>query len=161
MFRIIRTRTLRALRADTSDLTALRPLLAETQTTAQTATDSAVRAEAVAETLRTDLAHVTANLARAEGELTALRAQHLLDTEDRVTLRALLRTARRRDSRPDRVYALYRRGALHSLHTTQDAAEIAAESAGADRAGWTAGKPGAALPPAAEVPWRIQALPLL
>ncbi|MGW9612657.1 hypothetical protein [Streptomyces diastaticus] len=35
-----------------------------------------------------------------------------------------------------------------------------AEAEGAPRSGWTSLGPGAAMPPAAEVPWRIQPLPL-
>lgn len=118
---------------------------------------AAARAEAqqhrqAAEKLRADLAH-------AEGELAVLRAQALLDTEDRAALRALLRAARK-TSRTDRVYVLFRRGELHSVHATVEAAEAAAEAEGAPRSGWTAHPPGAALPPAAEVAWRVQPLPL-
>lgn len=141
--RIVSTRALRA----TEETAAL--LRAEVKDATQ-----------VAISLREELATARAVTARAEGELTTLRAQHLLDTEDRAALRLLLRTVRKQSRPTDRIFVLFRHGRLHSLHATQDAAEIAAEAAGADRAGWTAGEPGAALPPAAEVPWRIQQLPL-
>jgi hypothetical protein len=128
-------------------------------------TEATLRAEVVSATqtaagLREELATARATAARAEGELTALRAQHLLDTEDRVALRMLLRTARRQQARTDRVYVLFHYGRLHSLHATQDAAEAAAEAEGAPRSGWTATPPGAAAPPASEVTWRTQQLPL-
>ncbi|MFF4771073.1 hypothetical protein ACFY1V_31650 [Streptomyces sp. NPDC001255] len=93
-------------------------------------------------------------------ELAAARAQVLLDAEDRVALRALLRTARRQENRANRVYVLFRYGALHSVHATNDAAEEAAEAEGAERSGWTSPAPGAALPSATEISWRIQPLPL-
>jgi hypothetical protein len=154
---LVRSRT---LHATTIELEKTRALLAQTQTEAATATDSAIRAETVAETLRADLARAIAAAARTEGELTALRAQHLLDTEDRVALRALLRTARRQQARGDRVYVLFHHGRLYGVYATQDAAEIAAEAEGAPRDGWTTQAPGAAMPPASEVTWRVQPLPL-
>lgn len=146
MIRIIRTRTLRQTAAQIIDLHDR----AEAQRT---------RAErALADAERTH--ELQASLARAEGALEILRAQHLLDTEDRVTLRALLRTSRKQSRPADRVFVLFRMGELHSLHASQDAAEIAAEAEGAPRSGWTADAPGAALPPASTVAWRVQALPL-
>ncbi|WP_228978443.1 hypothetical protein [Streptomyces sp. DH12] len=136
------------------------------RTEAATATDSAIRAESVVESQLHQLARSHADrlqaerdAARAEGELAALRAQALLDTEDRAVLRALLRTARRR-STADRVYALFRRGALHSVHATLEAAEAAAEAEGAPRSGWATQPAGAGTPSAAEVAWRVQPLPL-
>ncbi|WP_371791924.1 hypothetical protein OG217_23255 [Streptomyces sp. NBC_01023] len=164
MITMVRTRTLNALRASLSGAEA------ETATAraeadryrgeAQTATDSTARAETALEELRGVLARSTADAARLEGELTALRAQMLLDTEDRQTLRTLLRITRKQNGRADRVYALFHRGQLHSIHATLDAAEIEAETQGASRSGWTTHTPGAALPPASEVLWRVQPLPL-
>ncbi|MFF7553587.1 hypothetical protein ACFZA9_11955 [Streptomyces olivaceus] len=152
MIRIIRTRTLRELET-----------AAHTEPPSPPdcpATDTVIRAELTVESLQRELADARARAARAEGELATLRAQHLLDTEDRVVLRTLLRTARKKTRPADRVHVLFQRGALHSIHATHDDAELAAEAEGAPRDGWTADKPGAGRPPAAEVTWRIQALPL-
>lgn len=91
-----------------------------------------------------------------EGELTVLRSQHHLDSEDRATLRALLRTARKQAARANRVYLLLRNGALHSVHATAEAAEAAAKAEGAPPGGWTTLAPGAPLPPASETPWWVQ-----
>lgn len=135
MITFVRTRTLRGLHDQVADARA-----------------EAEQHRQAAEELRAALAH-------AEGELAVLRAQALLDTEDRAALRALLRTARK-NNRTDRVYVLFRRGALHSVHASIEAAEAAAEAEGAPRSGWTSHSPGAALPPAAEVAWRVQQLPL-
>ncbi|WP_329356951.1 hypothetical protein [Streptomyces anulatus] len=143
MFRIIRTRTLQQASAQ-----------AEVQ---QQRADHAEQTH-TADTER--LGDLERALGQAQGALEILRAQQLLDTEDRAALRALLRTARRQTRQADRVFVLFRHGALHSLHATQEAAEAAAEAEGAPRSGWTALKPGAALPPASEVTWRVQALPL-
>ncbi|MBL1096887.1 hypothetical protein [Streptomyces coffeae] len=157
MITVCRTRTLRTLR---TDLTAAESEAGQRRQEAETVTDSAVRAETALEELRAELARVTAGAARLEGELETLRAQSLLDTEDRQALRMLLRTVRKHSAVADRVYVLFHRGALHSVHATLDAAEAAAEAVGAAREGWTAHTPGAALPPAAEVLWRVQPLPL-
>ncbi|MFF9591850.1 hypothetical protein ACF1FX_21980 [Streptomyces sp. NPDC014646] len=164
MIALVRTRT----------LTALRTSLAEAETEAAAARteaeqcleqsgnllNSVERAEDAAEELRAALAHAIADTARLEGELETLRAQSLLDTEDRQALRTLLRITRKQNARADRVYVLFRRGELHSVHATPEAAESAAEAEGAHRSGWTAHTPGAALPPASEVLWRVQPLPL-
>jgi hypothetical protein len=72
----------------------------------------------------------------------------------------LLRAARKQEARADRVYVLFRYGRLHSVHTSREAAEIAAEGEGAPRSGWTSQLPGAAMPPADEVTWRVQPLKL-
>lgn len=182
MFRIIRSRALRGLResAAESDKAAV-----ESDLAAQTYSDEAEkwyekyadesaradRAEACAESLSTELEQQVAGLtavvrqtsrerddARAEAE--ASREQVLLDAEDRVALRMLLRTVRRQAARADRVYVLYRKGELHSVHLSQESAEESAEAEGAPRSGWTKGTPGAAMPPAVEVAWQVQALPL-
>ncbi|MEU3221209.1 hypothetical protein [Streptomyces sp. NPDC006971] len=159
--RIIRADELAKLRTAADELAELRPLLAQVLTESATVADSAIRAETTAETLRDELARAITAAARAEGELAALRAQHLLDAEDRVALRMLLRTARKEQARDaDRVYVLLHYGALHSVHTTRGAAEIAAEAEGAPRSNWTTLTPGAAAPPASEVTWRVQPLPL-
>ncbi|MEU3050112.1 hypothetical protein [Streptomyces sp. NPDC006984] len=126
---------------------------------AAAATDAAIRAEAVAEQQQCRLDRAHADRGRAEGELDALRAQSLLDTEDRQALRTLLRITRKQQH-ADRVYVLFRHGRLHSVHATLDAAEAAAEAEGAPRSGWTTHPPGAAMPPAAEVTWRVQPLPV-
>ncbi|MFE2768774.1 hypothetical protein ACFXGD_21495 [Streptomyces albidoflavus] len=174
MYRIIRARTLRALRVDHEALPQYRE-------EAVTAVRDAVAADLMVDQLSKRLAESAAQIedlravvqrvtrerddARAErdqehAEVEAARAQVLLDAEDRVALRALLRTARRQSRALDRVHVLFRRGALHSIHASADSAEGAAEAEGAPRSGWTSLGPGAAMPPAAEVPWRIQPLPL-
>jgi len=156
--RLIRGAELAELRADRAELTALRQTLAIERQAVQHTADFLIRAETTVELLGKERDAARDDLAHALGELETLRDQQLLDTEDRAALRALLRTARRQEQRTDRVYVLLRFGRLHSVHTSQDEAEAAAESAGADRAGWMSGEPGAALPPACEVPWRIQQL---
>ncbi|WP_229843299.1 hypothetical protein [Streptomyces chryseus] len=107
-------------------------------------------------TAERDAARAEVETARAEVD--EARKQVLLDAEDRVALRMLLRTARKHDA--GRVYVLFHRGRFHSVHTTVEGAEAAAEAEGAPRDGWTAHAPGAALPPAAEVVWRVQPLAL-
>ncbi|MBQ1112713.1 hypothetical protein [Streptomyces sp. C3-3] len=163
MITLIRTRTLNALRTD----------LTEAETEAEAARSEAElcleqsgnllnsmeRAEDEAEELWAALTRATTDAARLEGELETLRAQSLLDTEDRQALRTLLRTTRKQNSRADRVYVLFHHGNLHSIHPTVEAAEIAAEAEGAPRSNWTTHTPGAALPPASEVTWRVQPLP--
>ncbi|MFG2395197.1 hypothetical protein ACGFYF_41025 [Streptomyces lavendulae] len=162
MYRIVRSAAYAALLADLdqarAELEQARTALVHARAEAETATDSAIRAEDTAETLYAALGRATATAARAEGELLALRPELLLDTEDRAALRMLLRLTRKQTV--SRVYALYHRGVLHSVHATVEAAEAAAEAEGAPPDGWTAHTPGAALPPAAEVIWRVQPLPL-
>ncbi|MFI6006906.1 hypothetical protein ACIA98_42385 [Streptomyces sp. NPDC051366] len=164
MYRIIRSSAYAVLHADLdqarADLDQARTALVQARTEAETATDSAIRAEDALETLRAALGRATADTARAEGELLALRPQLLLDTEDRAALRTLLRITRKQSAAAARVYALFHRGRLHSVHASVEAAESAAEAEGAPPEGWTAHTPGAALPPAAEVIWRVQPLPL-
>ncbi|MDX3490605.1 hypothetical protein [Streptomyces sp. ID05-18] len=163
MIALIRTRTLNALRDS----------LTEAETEAEAARveaelcleqsgnllNSVERAEDEAEELRAALTRAITDAARLEGELETLRAQSLLDTEDRQALRTLLRATRRQNSRADRVYVLFHHGNLHSVHPTVEAAEIAAEAEGAPRSNWTTHTPGAVLPPACEVTWRVQPLP--
>ncbi|MFB7077972.1 hypothetical protein [Streptomyces sp. NPDC056308] len=164
MIAIVRTRTLHALRDSLTEAeTATAAARAEAEQhrkEGEITADSAIRAEIALEELRATLARTIADAARLEGELETLRAQSLLDTEDRQALRTLLRTTRKQNSRADRVYVLFHHGQLHSVHATPEAAEIAAEAEGAPRDGWTAHTPGAALPPACEVLWRVQPLPL-
>ncbi|MEU0054677.1 hypothetical protein [Streptomyces sp. NPDC006309] len=163
MITVIRARTLRGLRERTREAEetadAARAETEHVRQEAERATDSVIRAETALEELCAALARTTADAARVEGELAALRAQSFLDTEDRQALRTLLRMTRKQNA-ADRVYVLFHRGELHSVHTTLDAAESTAEAEGAPRSGWTALAPGAALPPASEVPWRVQPLPL-
>ncbi|MEV8447509.1 hypothetical protein [Streptomyces parvus] len=163
MIALIRTRTLQALRDS----------LATAETEAENARaeaekcleqsgdmlDHLTHADDVAGELRSELAQSRLDAARLEGELEALRAQVLLDTEDRQALRTLLRATRKQNQRADRIYVLFRQGRLHSVHPTVEAAEVAAEAEGAPRSGWTTHTPGAALPPACEVAWRVQPLP--
>lgn len=162
MLRILRTRTLRALRAELDQIRAeldqARTDVLRAGIDAAIVTDSAIRVETTVEALRADLARATADAARAEGELVGLRSEVLLDTEDRAVLRTLLRTARKQAASLNRVYALFHHGRLHSVHATSADAEAAAESEGAPREGWTSLAPGSAFPPAAEVAWRIQPL---
>ncbi|QDY77533.1 hypothetical protein [Streptomyces qinzhouensis] len=164
MITLVRTHTLRTLRDSISAAqgaaAAARSEAEYRQQDQQFATDAAIRAETCVEELRTALARTMAHAARLEGELKALRAQSLLDTEDRQALRTLLRITRKQNAWGERVYVLFHRGELHSVHATVEAAETAAEAAGAPRSGWTAHTPGAALPPAHEDQWRIQPLPL-
>ncbi|WPW30712.1 hypothetical protein P6B95_27290 [Streptomyces atratus] len=165
MITVVRTRTLHTLRADIFEAeTATAAARAESEQhrkESEIAADSAIRAEIALEELRAALARTTAHAARLEGELETLRAQSLLDTEDRQALRTLLRTTRKQNARADRVYVLYRFGELHSVHATRDTAEIAAEAEGAPRDGWTSSTTCCASPsPASEVPWRIQPVPL-
>ncbi|MFE7410213.1 hypothetical protein [Streptomyces laurentii] len=165
MIKLVPTRTLRALHARLSE--------AETAAEAARASyerivewncalvDSVDRAEEVSARLRAELCEATAGVARLEGELETLRAQSLLDTEDRQALRTLLRATRKQNARADRVFVLLRFGDLHSVHATRDAAEIAAEAEGAPRSGWfTPSTHGETPAPAAGVPWVIRPVPL-
>lgn len=96
-----------------------------------------------------------------QAELDSARAQVLLDAEDRVALRALLRTVRRQEARKEaRAYLLWRRGELHSVHGSMESAEGAAEEEGASQDGWVAHSSEVPLPPASEVAWRVQQMPL-
>ncbi|MET8505455.1 hypothetical protein ABZV60_12450 [Streptomyces sp. NPDC004787] len=163
MIAIIRTRTLRALRASLSEAeTAAAVARTEAEwhrTGSELANDSAIRAESVAGELRAALDHAIADAARLDGELETLRAQSLLDTEDRQALRTLLRVTRKQNARAEHVYVLFRSGELHSVHATRDAAEIAAEAEGAPRDAWiTSTASGGA--PASEAPWVIRPVPL-
>lgn len=151
MLRIVRSRTLDALRVDQ---------VAAIDTAERLAGDIAIRAEETIKKLRAQLEEARTEAARTAGELEALRSQQLLDTEDRAALRLLLVATRKQRQTLDRVFVLFRRGVLHSVHASADAAEAAAEAEGAPRHGWTAHTPGAALPAAAEVDWRVQPLPL-
>lgn len=162
MITLIRTRTLDSLRADLSkieaDDRAVRAKGERHELERDLAAASAIRAGETVEELRAALTRATQGAARLEGELAALRAQALLDTEDRQALRMLLRTTRKQHSRAERVYVLFRFGKLHSIHATADAAEIAAEAEGAARDGWTSPTTccDGATTPASDVRWRIQ-----
>ncbi|MBT3164009.1 hypothetical protein HTV80_12905 [Streptomyces sp. Vc74B-19] len=139
MFRIVRADRLAALQAQ-----------------ADTAQAQAASAQSEASTVTARLELVREALARAEGELVALRAQSYLDAEDRVTLRTLLRTARKQTSNHDKVAVLFRRGQFHSLHGSTRAAEAAAEAEGAPAAGWVC-VPGDAPPPTtSDVSWAVR-----
>ncbi|KQX36543.1 hypothetical protein ASD97_20940 [Streptomyces sp. Root63] len=163
MITLIRTRILDDLRTDLTnheaDARAARAKGEQHELERDLATNAANRAEVTVEELRDALTRATQAAARLEGELETLRAQSLLDTEDRQALRTLLRTTRKQNSRADRVYVLFHHGRLHSVHPTAEAAEIAAEAEGAPRSNWTTHTPGAAMPPACEVTWRVQPLP--
>ncbi|WP_130799805.1 hypothetical protein [Streptomyces otsuchiensis] len=91
-------------------------------------------------------------------QLRRAEEQVLLDHEDRVVLRTLLRAARRQEERDrDAVYLLYRRGELHSVHRSREGAETAAEKDGAVPGGWAPCPPGSK-PPSDSSPtgWRIE-----
>ncbi|MFF9002636.1 hypothetical protein ACF1GW_35565 [Streptomyces achromogenes] len=163
MIAIVRTRTLRALRTDLAvaetEVETARARAEKLQQEVEIVSDSAIRAETALEDLRAAHARSIADGARAEGELKALRAQDLLDTEDRAVLRMLLRQARK-TAGPQKVYVLLRYGAFHSLHETREAAEEAAERDGADPTAWyTQGGTGPQYP-ADEAAWLIQPVPL-
>jgi len=163
MIRIVRTATLAALRAENETMTEeANRWHGQYEAATQAEADAAIREGDVRtelEKVRAELEAARVDLARARGELDTLRSLSLLDTEDRAVLRAMLKTARKQ-TRLDRVYVLFRRGRLHSVHATLEAAEAAAEAEGASRDGWTSLAPGAALQPASEVAWRVQPLPL-
>ncbi|MEV7867459.1 hypothetical protein AB0P17_15460 [Streptomyces sp. NPDC088124] len=162
MFRITRTKTQTALRAELdqahADLAELRAVADALRSGADRAADAASRAELTAERLRDQLAATTSTSTRTEGELTVLRAQHLLDTEDRVVLRALLRTARKTQA-TERVHIVFRKGEVHSVHVTAEDAEDAAEREGA-AGNWAAVPPGTAQHTDGPAPWCIQRFPL-
>ncbi|WP_030125710.1 hypothetical protein [[Kitasatospora] papulosa] len=164
MYRIIRAATVQAQQADLAaaqiEMATMRGELEALRATADRAVATAIRAEDTSEAAWRQLAAAASDAGRADGELSFLRAQHLLDTEDRAVLRMLLRITRKQTRVTDRVYVLFQHGALHSIHSTTESAESAAEAEGAPRDGWTSNKPGAPLPPASEVTWRIQPLPV-
>ncbi|WP_008411501.1 hypothetical protein [Streptomyces sp. SM8] len=122
------------------------------------ARDRAERHE-VTESLRHQLAEARAALIAAETERDGLRAQQLLDTEDRAALRLLLRTARKQQAGPSQVYVLTRDRAYHSAHITRDAAMDAAAAAGAPCDGWSS-HPVDAEPPQGSTSWSIRTVPL-
>lgn len=161
MIRLTTTGRLRALEAD-RDAARTSVLELTVRAEAAEAADVALRAEldGAHQAMTALAAEHTAELEAVRAEVDGARAQVLLDAEDRVALRALLRTARRQSLRAVRVYVLFNRGVLHSVHASADAAEAAAEAEGAPRRGWTAYTPGAELPAAAEIDWRIQPLSL-
>ncbi|MFJ4576151.1 hypothetical protein ACIP4W_32995 [Streptomyces sp. NPDC088846] len=164
MIAIVRTHTLRALRDSVSEAetkaAAARAEADQHQWSSELATDSAIRAEDALEEQRTALAQATVTNARLEGELETLRAQSLLDTEDRQALRTLLRVARKQASRAAYVYVLLRFGEVHSVHATRDEAEIAAEAEGASREGWVTHSAHGAAPAATDTAWRIHPVKL-
>ncbi|MEU2455863.1 hypothetical protein ABZ605_37960 [Streptomyces sp. NPDC012765] len=166
MLRIVRTRTYDALHADRAEHERTRLTLDRAVSDLAEHRAHAGEARRMTEAGAQELiqqANAERDEARAErdklrAELDLARAQVLLDAEDRVALRMLLRTVRKQAGPVDRVYALFHRGRLLSLHPSMEAAERAAEAEGAPRDGWTAHQPGAALPPACEVTWRVQPL---
>lgn len=164
MITLVRTRTLNALRSSIAEAQAATAAAREEseqhRAGGEISADSAIRAELSMQELRVALDRSIADAARLDGELETLRAQSLLDTEDRQALRTLLRITRKQSAPADRVYVLFHQGELHSVHATVEAAESAAEAEGAAPTGWTSLTPGAAMPTASEVPWRVQPLPL-
>jgi hypothetical protein len=161
VFRLVRTSTLTTLRQDAAAAEA-RAAEAEqvVDQTAELREADCADYEAQLATLRQQLGEARADAVCAAAELETARAQVLLDAEDRVALRMLLRTAKKQVARTERVHVLLRYGRLHSVHATPEAAEEAAEAEGAERGGWTVQRPGAATPEASEVPWRIEPLAL-
>ncbi|MFH8518239.1 hypothetical protein ACH4CE_24750 [Streptomyces gelaticus] len=164
MIRIVRTRTLNALHTNLTEAqtatSAAREEADQQRWASELATDSAIRAEAALEKLQTAGLQQAVDVAHLQGELETLRAQSLLDTEDRQALRTLLRVARKQATRAAYVYVLLRFGEVHSVHTTRDEAEIAAESEGAPRDGWVSHSTHGTTPAAAETNWRIHPVKL-
>ncbi|MFD8954611.1 hypothetical protein ACFV0B_37795 [Streptomyces xanthophaeus] len=173
MYRMIRSTAYAALLADRADLDQARTDrdqahdareraltdLAKNRTDAQEALRVLeVGMHAVLRQVTGERDTARAEVETARAEVDEARKQVLLDAEDRVALRMLLRTARRQD--PSRVHVLFHQGRFHSVHATAEGAEAAAEAEGAPREGWTSTPPGAACPPACEVVWRIQPLTL-
>jgi hypothetical protein len=179
------TRRLRALEAVVGEVETTRQELDEARTAAETAKSEAQGLEDTASQLLDRLGdkseeldvqfkglhaviqQVTGErddarqeLAAARGELEATRSQVLLDAEDRVVLRMLLKQAKKQAARPERVFVLFRHGELHSVHASRDDAEAAAEAEGAPRDGWTWHGPGEGVRPAQEVAWRVRTVPL-
>ncbi|MFD9351582.1 hypothetical protein ACFWCO_23470 [Streptomyces diastaticus] len=115
--------------------------------------------DTVTESLRHQLTEARAALVAAQTERDGLRAQQLLDTEDRAVLRALLRTARKQQAGPSQVYVLTRDGGFLSAHVTRDAAIEAAEADGAARDGWSS-YPADAKPPQGGTFWLVRPVPL-
>ncbi|MCA1219269.1 hypothetical protein [Streptomyces sp. 8L] len=177
MYRVIRTSALRAavseaeetahyaeqaadqtaeLRGEDCDdyeqqITELREQLATAKADLQAAEHAALLRSEDRDTYEQQITELSKRLREADAEI-------LLDSEDRVALRMLLRIVRKQSAGLDRIYALFRHGRLHSVHLSTDDAEAAAEEEGAPRDGWTSHAPGAGLPPASEVTWRIQPL---
>ncbi|WP_103528919.1 hypothetical protein [Streptomyces sp. SM12] len=109
--------------------------------------------------LRTSLKEREQDHTELREQLRRAQEQVLLDHEDRVVLRTLLRTARRQEERDrDTVYLLYRRGELHSVHSSREGAETAAEGEGAAPGGWISVPPGAPRPSDSDSPagWCIE-----
>ncbi|MFB8044167.1 hypothetical protein ACFC8F_23135 [Streptomyces hydrogenans] len=152
----------------------------EAKSEAHMAADSTIRAELVVEELAKEIERLKAEQrelhsglhaviktvtaerdearAEAEGgraEVEEARAQVLLDAEDRVVVRALLRTARKQAAKPEQVVVLFKDGTVHSLHTSRDAAEAAAEEEGVARDGWV-NPLGSGMPPVLETGWCIR-----
>lgn len=146
MIRVIRTRTLRALREDAAEA-------ARSEEGAQTYSDEATKwhRRYEEEVVRADEAEAAAEALREE--LATAREQQLLDAEDRVALRMLLRTARKQAVGRDWAFLLWRWGQLHSAHASAESAEAAAEAEGAAPDGWTPQMSGV---PDTEVQWRMQ-----
>ncbi|MFI7278567.1 hypothetical protein [Streptomyces sp. NPDC049879] len=159
MYRLIKTSELARLRdaaaADEVDATEAVKYAALCEAACARAADAETRAEQ----LHHELMDAVAARTRAEIEAAGLRdaAEERLDAEDRVALRALLRTARRQ-ARDNRVYLLWHRGELHSVHATPEDAEMAAEREGAPRSGWTAWPTQTPPVPACEVLWRVRSI---
>ncbi|QDN84429.1 hypothetical protein [Streptomyces sp. RLB3-6] len=82
MLRIVRTTALDALRADSAALETARQELAQAQTEATTATDSAIRAETLAEMQLRQLAQAHADRIQAERERNTARAERDQARED-------------------------------------------------------------------------------
>ncbi|MFE9241763.1 hypothetical protein [Streptomyces sp. NPDC007007] len=178
MIRLVRSSTLREMNAQTVemhnratyeygraeklaiDVENAQALLEEERTAACDMGENLLRSQDLVETMEKDLAAARDDLARAQGELSVLRSQQLLDTEDRAVLRMLLRTARKQEARADLVHILFRYGRPHSAHGTWEAAQSAAESEGADRQGWTSPSTTNEARNPNEIAWRIESLRL-
>jgi hypothetical protein len=178
---VIRIMTARRLRALEEEATQAGQERDEAKAEAGTAADSAIRAELVVEELvkeierlkaaKTELhsgLHAVIRTVTAERdearaaveagrtEVEEARAQVLLDAEDRVALRALLRMAKKQAAAPARVSVLFEKGSIHSLHASREAAELTAEAEGVSREGWLSHGHGEGARPVLETGWSIR-----
>lgn len=88
MIRITRTATLNCLRADSAELAIIRAELDQAKTESGNATDSAIRAETLAETQLRQLAQAHADRIQADRDLASARAelaQQRADTNEQLT----------------------------------------------------------------------------
>ncbi|MGY0062816.1 hypothetical protein ACWY4P_53830 (plasmid) [Streptomyces sp. LZ34] len=116
MYRIIRTVELRHLHRDRAELQELRVELNAARTEADTATDSAIRAEAVVEDLLRDLAQAHADRIQADRERNEARADAEITAEMRADLDRIRADAADTE-RGATVRAAIAHGALRHMYT--------------------------------------------